>query len=385
MTKRIFALNAVALVALASVSCNFMMPTANYPVMRQEKGFHLIRSASMTNVWFRGDIKIVAAALDGASSRDAVYDNLGAYFVVEAKDRTFDGFLHIDQAGLRFVNRGIVEYEPLSMTLGPDQGFWAKRGGPPNEIIRIRNNGSDIAEELVPSIVNLDLLQITGPPAVPALWMDWDQPPGSTPPDTFRAAFVDTVNIHFRSDTVPLAGGAPAADFTAPLAREMMSGSFEELNSANDPYWNDGRFEFRRFGFSSTAGYSWFAIRRFDGVSGREEVRAAAILDVDPGATRTVRGEPQGNAGGVLVIRQESKAPAIRYSLTDGRLQEHRTLTIYGDDAYYLGDALELIDGVPTPVAVFGSITAGPENKEGKRRVTVSLWAHRLSTLAEGE
>lgn len=71
--------------------------------------------------------------------------------------------------------------------------------------------------------------------------------------------------------------------------------------------------------------------------------------------------------------------------MTDGRLQEHRSITIYGDDAYYLGDSLELIDGVPTSVAVFGSITAGPENKDGKRRITASLWAHRLSTLAEGE
>lgn len=381
MMERTVALNAVAIaaVALALVSCNFMMPTANYPVMRQEKGFHLIRSASMTDVWFRGDIKIVAAVLDGASSRDAVYDNLGAYFVVEAKDRTFDGFLHIDQAGLRFINRNGLDYEGLSMAQGPQPGFWARRGGT-NEIVQIIDDGTGSAAQ--PAVIANLGTTLVGP--VPALWMDWDWPPGSTPPDTYRAVFVDNVALSFRSDTVPLAGAAPA-DFTAPLARDIMSNSFEELNSSGDPYWNDGRFEFKRFGFSSTAGYSWFAIRRFDGVSGREEVRAVVISDVDPYPTRTVRGEPQGNADGVLVIRQESKAPAIRYSLTNGRLQEHRKITIYGDDAFYLGDALELIGGVPTPVAVFGSITAGPETKDGGRRVTVSLWAHRLATLAEGE
>lgn len=381
MMKRMLAINAATLiaVALAMVSCNLIMPMANYPVMRQEKGFHLIRSASMANVWFRGDIKIVAAVLDGASSRDAVYDNLGAYFVVEAKDRTFDGFLHIDQAGLRFINRGGLEYEDQSLAQGPDPGFWARRGGT-DEIVQIIDDGTGSAAQ--PAVIANLGTTLVGP--VSALWMDWDQPPGSTPPDTYRAVFVDIVNLSFRSDTVPLAGAAPA-DFTAPLAREMISGSFEDLNSASDPYWNDGRFEFRRFGFSSTAGYSWFAIRRFDGVRGIEETRAAAIIDLEPGTTRTARGDPQGNAGGVLVIREESKAPAIRYSLTDGRLQEHRSITIYGDDAYYLGDSLELIDGVPTSVAVFGSITAGPENKDGKRRITASLWAHRLSTLAEGE
>jgi len=381
LKKRRVAFIAFALVAvaLASVSCNFMMPTPNYPVMRKEKGFHLIRSASMTNVWFRGDLQIRAAVLDGASSRDAVYDNLGAYFVVEAKDRTFDGFLHIDQAGLRFINRGGLEYEGLSMAQGPEPGFWARRGGP-NEIVQIIDDGPGSAAQ--PAIIaNLGGITVAG---VSALWMDWDWPPGSTPPDTYRAVFSNNADIVFSSDITPLSGPV-SADITAPLARDIMSGSFEELNSASDPYWNDGRFEFRRFGFSATAAYSWFAIRRFDGVSGREETRGAAILDIEPGATRTIRGDPQGNAGGALVIRQESKAPAIRYSLTDGRLAEYRSISIYGDDAFYLGDSLELIGGVPTPVAVFGSITAGPEDKEDTRRVTVSLWAHRLSTLAEGE
>lgn len=378
MMQHRVALSAVAVVALAlaSVSCNFMMPTANYPVMRQEKGFHLIRSASMTNVWFRGDIKIVAAVLDGASSRDAVYDNLGAYFIVDAKDLKLDGFFHIDSVGLRLVNRGSLQYEPESMSQGPEEGFWIRQGGLIIQVIDASGSALDVAQIANLGTVTADL--------VPALWMDWDHPPGTTPAERYRASFISGNDITFRSDIDPLSGGA-SPDYSSSAARSFMANSFEELSATGSPYWNDGRFEFKRFGFSSTAEYSWFAIRRFDGVSGREETRAAAILDIEPGATRTVRGEPQGNAGGVLVIRQESKAPAIRYSLTDGRLDEYRKITIYGDDAYYLGDSLELIDGVPTPVAVFGAITAGPEGKEGGRRITASLWAHRLSTLAEGE
>lgn len=377
--RLIAAFSTLAAAALVAGSCNFMMPTPNYPVMRQEKGFHLLRIGSMDKVWFRGDLRIRAAVLDGASSRDAVYGNLGAYFVVEAKDAGFDGFLHLDETGLRLVNRNGLEYEAMSMAQGPDPGFWARLAST-DEIVRIIDDGSgNAAQSSV--VANLGS---TMAGTVSALWMDWDQPPGSTPPDTYRAAFVDNADLAFRSDIVPVAGSA-LADFTALLARDAMADSFEELTAAGDPYWNDGRFEFRRFGFSSTAGYSWFAIRRFDGVSGREETRAAAILDAQPGVTRTVRGEPEGNAGGVLVIRQDSEPPGIRYALTDGQLQPSRTITVYGDDVRYLGDAIEPIDGVPTPVAVFGSVSVGPESKDDGRRVTISLWAHRLDSFAGGE
>jgi hypothetical protein len=363
-------------------SCNFMMPSASYPVIRQEKGFRLLRSASIDDIWFRGDIKIIGAVLDGISSRDAIYNDLGAYLAVEAEDSQFDGFLHIDPFGLRFVERNSTEYEAESMAQGPDQGFWALRDST-NEIVRIINNGSNQAEEIIPIITyNLSTLTSGG---VSALWMDWDQPPGTVPPDTYRAVFINGAAIEFGSDSTPLSG-AVTADFSSPTARTDIAASFVELTAGVDPFWNDGRFEFRRFGFSSTAEYSWFAVRRFDAIRGIEEMRTAAIRDLEPTITRTVPGEPEGNAGGVLIVRQESEPPGIKYSLMDGSLTEYRKITVYGDDAHYLGDALEHIDGVPTNIAVFASISVtGGSNKDSGRRVTVSLWAHRADTLAEGE
>lgn len=370
MTKRIFALNAVALVALASVSCNFMMPTANYPVMRQEKGFILLESYSIRLYDSLNGIKFGFCALDGFSSQNGA-GSPTAYISLTTRFKNEGLIAYLTPGSFLLLNGDGTDFDKRRISYDAGSGF-----------ISVTDEGINRIESAYPSIVSNQLYTKATIESGASGSAFHTLAANLFPATNVRGIFSDVGALAARETaTLPnttLIGPAPFADGVA-----FVAGSFERLTDAAYPtssFWNPGSFDYGRMGFPEAGGYTWFEAFRRDNITGDEEVRLVSLPD-DGSSIRTSPLEPAGGAGNYILAWKSRKAPGFSLAVLDGSLNEVHGLSIYGHDAAYLGEALIPQTSGMVRSAIFATLGIIGATRDGEGMVVINLFAYPVSLL----
>lgn len=361
---------AIAAVALAMVSCNFMMPAANYPVMRQEKGFILLESYSIRLYGDLSGLKFGFVALDGISSQNGA-GSPAAYLSLKHRYRSENLIAYLTPGISQLLYGHSTDLDERRISYDAGSGF-----------ISVNDEGVNRIESAYPSISSIQLYTKSAMEAGAS---------GSTfhilagnlfAATSVRGVFSDGGALSARETaTLPDTTLVSLAPFTDGVA--FVAGSFERLTDAAYPtssFWNSESFDYGRMGFPEAGGYTWFEAFRRDNITGDEEVRLVSLPD-DGSSIRTSPLEPAGGAGNYILAWKSRKAPGFRLAVLDGSLNEVHSLSIYGHDAAYLGEALIPQTSGVVRSAIFATLGIIEDTRDGEGMVVINLFAYPVSLL----
>lgn len=368
------AASAFAMVALAAAllaplySCNFMMPSANYPVMRQEKELIFLESYSIPTYSDIRDLRFGFGALDGSSSLSGAGSPI-AYLSLTNRDWGEGQIVYLAPGVFKLLDRGVVGFDEKRISIDNGAGFLTEDGG---NLVRIDRLASAIqSTPLGNTLADIETAAATGPLRGFAGNIFAAAP--------YRAFFDNGTDLFTRS-TNALPNTAALALFVG--GRNAIASSFTELTDAAYPgsvFWNTGGYDVRRSGFSATGAFSWIEAVRFDTVRNIEEVKLASLRD--NGTLRVSSLEPAGSAGDYVLAWKKREAPGFALSVLNLDLNEVHGFSVYGQDVSYLGQALVALPSGMVQSAIFATLGTARNYDEGGGEVTIALYAYPVSLL----
>ncbi len=373
MRIRNVALSAVAVVALAlaSVSCNFMMPTTNYPVMRQEKEFILLESYRIPFYDSIDGLGFGFVALDGASSLSGAGSPL-VYLSLKNQYQSEGKIFFLSPGSYIPLERGIVSFNESLISIDNGTGFLTEDGG---ALVNIDRNLGELRSTPLPSGPTLNDIEIAAPGSGELRGFA-----GSIfALAGYRAVFDNGTDLFSRSTDL-LPNTAPLAIFVN--GRNVVSASFTELTDSAYPdssFWNPGGYEVRKSGFSESGAFTWIEAVRADNIRDIEEVKLVALMD--NGFIHIKDLEAAGSAGDYVLAWSKREAPGFELTVLSGELNEIHSFSIYGKDAAYLGEAHIAQPSGMVRSALFAVLGTSGSSKDGEGMAVISLYAYPVSLL----
>ncbi|TFG83109.1 MAG: hypothetical protein E4H20_06265 [Spirochaetales bacterium] len=358
-------------VAVSVLSCNFMMPSFNYPVMRQEKGMTVLNVYQISQDENLEEIQFGFGALDGLTSQNGI--GSPDVFLSIRNRYSYEGrIFHLFGTTVDPLERNGVPFDEKQLSYNTGVGFLTTNGA---DIIRITANLPNILSNFVESIANIEA-NAGGAGSLRGF-------AGNIFAGTmYRGLFDDGINLNINSGGA-LPGTATFATYTNGM--DTVAASFTRLTDAAYPdaqFWNAGKAEIRRFGFSESGAFSWFEALRRDDLADDEEIRLVALTD-DGLSLKTSDAVVAGTAGDYVLTWNKREAPGFQIAVLDDRLNEVHTFKVYGRDAVYLGEALVAIGGSSENAALFAVLGLGNVSLK-ENDVYISILAYPTAYLAGG-
>lgn len=378
MMKRMVALNAVAIaaVALTMVSCNFMMPTPNYPVMSQEEGVRIIASYYISLDDRVNNPRFSFGTVDGMSAYNGpspgayigltkeyskswaiIYLSPGAEPVV-----IYNTFLTFDFDRILAINApGFIGREDINLR----EIYW---------------DGFSLMADPLDTIGNIESFAFYSMSPLRALASNKFASLASGT----RGVFDEGTDL-----SVQGFGSLPASDThtlinTYPDIKATISGSFSILrddDSASAFFWNRGQFEVRKSGFTESGGFTWLEARRFDTVSEKEEILVVSLPDgASPPVVRSVR--PVGTVGDYVLTIDKKSDIVSEFVALDAKLDKVGSISIYGLDVILLGEAEVMVGTELERCAIFATLGIGGGEK--RQTLVVTLYAYPIRLFTGG-
>jgi hypothetical protein len=360
---------AAALIALL-YSCNFMMPSPNYPVMRQEKELIFLETYRIQTYTDIRDLRFGFGALDGSTSESGA-GSPTAFVSLTSRDWGEGKVIFLSPGIYQHLDRSGAGFDEQRISYDAGTGFISSTE---DGISRIENAAPNLSS--IPIYARVDIELGAGGARFNTLAGRF------IPVITFRGIFSDAGDLSARETvTLPgttLVGPSPYLNGVATVAA-----SFERLTDAAYPgstFWNPGGFEYRRMGFSAIAGYTWFEATRFDTISGEEEVRLVSLAD-DGSSIKTSGLAPAGGAGDYILAWKKREAPGFEFAVLNGNLDEVHSFSVYGQDVAFLGEALVAQPSGMVKSAIFATLGTNKNYKDSDGSVIITLYAYPVSLL----
>lgn len=367
---------AVAAVALAMVSCNFMMPAANYPVMRQEKGFHLIAS-----YWIPVDDRLSApqfsfGILDGMTA--FMGPSPAAYIGIRGRYAKDPAIMYLSpgaQPIMIFDTSLQFDFERLLMINAP--GFIGRID---MELREIYWDGSSLRADILDTILNIESYAINAMTPLRALGSNVFASLASGT----RGIFDEGAELSVQGFGSLPAAATHSAIYSHLNTKSSISSAFtilQDETGSSGFFWNRGQFEIRKSGFTETGAFTWLEARRYDSVTEDEELLLVSLKDdVSPPIVSDRR--PIGTAGDYVLTLESAQSPSFEFAALNADLNEVASIKLYGLDAIFLGEAQVVLDAVQERCAVFA--TLGSKTSGDDRAIIVTLFAYPIRLFSGG-
>ncbi|HAE21287.1 MAG TPA: hypothetical protein DCG47_03055 [Spirochaetaceae bacterium] len=151
----------------------------------------------------------------------------------------------------------------------------------------------------------------------------------------------------------------------------------------NSAFWNPGKAEIRRLGFTESGSFTWFEAVRRDDIADDEEALLVAMKD--SGSALTVKPlAAAGTADKYVLAWEKKEAPGFRLAVLDSSLNAVNKISIYGIDTVYLGEALVVVEGISQNAALFATLGVRASGSSDMREVVISIFAYPTAYLRDG-
>jgi hypothetical protein len=345
-----------------------MMPSPNYPVMRQEKELIFLETYRIQTYTDIRDLRFGFGALDGTSSLSGAGSPI-AYLSLTNRDWGEGQIVYLAPGFFELLDRAGVGFDEKRISIDNGAGFLTENAG---NLVRIDRLASAIQSSNVGfTLENIETAAATGPLRGFAGNIFAAAP--------YRAIFDNGTDLFSRS-TNALPNTAPLALFVG--GRSAVASSFTELTDAAYPdsaFWNTGSYEVHRSGFTETGGFSWIEAVRFDNVLNIEEKKLVAL--VDNGTFSIADSVPAGSAGDYVLAWEKREAPGFKFAVLNSSLNEVHSFSVYGQDVSFLGEALVALPSGMVRSAIFATLGTTKNYKDGDGEVMITLYAYPVSLL----